>query len=113
MSAPSVRLLGLMLTAGHKETGDLALDVQDARLAREEQEVVAIYKALKEQRQKARVMADRAAEAAQQLAEAQRRLDMVNAAMTSPSANGADLQPACCTNHPQRILHEVCDCNWV
>ena len=58
-------------------------------MAREEQEVVAIYKALKEQRHKARVMADRAAEAAQQLAEAQRRLDMVNAVMTAPAANGA------------------------
>ncbi len=73
--------------------------VQDARLAREEQEVVAIYKALKEQRQKARVMADRAAEAAQQLAEAQRRLDVVNAAITGPAANGAHLQPPCYMNH--------------
>jgi len=51
---------------------------------------VAIYKALKEQRHKARVMADRAADAAQQLAEAQRRLDIVNsAAAAAPAANGA------------------------
>ena len=71
---------------------------QDARLAQEEQEVVAIYKALKEQRHKARVMADRAADAAQQLAEAQRRLDIVNsAAAAAPVANGARAEQQLCS----------------
>jgi len=60
--------------------------------------VVAIYKALKEQRHKARVMADRAADAAQQLAEAQRRLDIVNsaAAAAAPAANGAPARQRLC-----------------